>query len=1116
METALQGQEEYEQIERESLRLFRDLHLSDPLFRRMGDRNDGNRPKLTIRRMFGQPSSAGSSSSASVSSFRTLSGASRRSGSSTPAKRVYLTEVPEDPVDEEAPEEEELVEDDEHMVLETAIQKEAQAFAAELEEAEQDGLDPSTIETLEANFESAAETLVTMREARNRLQEIRKDRGYKKPMDGAAKGGQISKKNSKHPCFDCGLPGHWAGDKECQKPGQGLARKAGKVAAAPKQVRFAEVCQSDAIATDPIDTTSTVHEAAMVNVAVGLPLDQALNVNLYGTTHPVLVSDARDIAGDKMLVGALDSACNRTCSGPKWLEAYVQQIRQSAPAFISNLIQEVVEHENFRFGNGGIVPSTHRWRLPAFVGGRVLLLWVSLVPVPSLGLLLGRDFLESVGGVLDFADKTISFKHLEAKTQRLEQMSAGHYMLPLVANTWPRLPEGRWKRCGLDGIIELQLNVKAWFSRCMTDKSNELQTPRKPVSDHMLTEHACWPELVCDDRMPAASLAHSMSVDLQPPVNSRQHHLQGGRHQVLSTECVSDECCIVGQARFERDHSIPEPCGSQVVLRGDRLLRPDLVSMAKVSTSHDGSKGMARAKLVALAAIALILALFAIPLPINRDSRAVAGSGPRPIPSGHNFGQALSHRRIQEPVHFSQSAGVEPISQSSGLALGFRRGSSSGWFAGSAFTPWTSQLLEAGSHSGDQEAGRQGRRESWSCCGSSRADWSSWWPSNAEVRSDQAGTSVGCGDWREGHHSNHQEQGSTDCSRPCHGLSSKCGFRPACTQACCSTKDAEFVSGPTQDSRKRIFDVNAVTSRSCRGQSTVARSTPGGSAAVRREPSHGNGREPNGPFPERLRESHAGHAQPSDATRDGHEQSSDEWCSNTRDHGCKHGGTVSSRDATLNDDFQLPASLKVKPAVRQMISQAWQQHRRDQLAISTNRQRVMEIFNMTWMNEMRQHERQVFSMEVKLPDPFVTEVFTDTEPIAAAARRVGLNAGDSLTLKTGWDFMQPSRREAALSLIAETKPEVVILAFPCGPWSPLHRLNPPADLDEQRAAARELVLFAIKVAELQLRNGRHFLIENPAPSAAWQLDELQTFSFTTRCFVRGSGHVCLQPQISWR
>ena len=148
---------------------------------------------------------------------------------------------------------------------------------------------------------------------------------------------------------------------------------------------------------------------------------------------------------------------------------------------------------------------------------------------------------------------------------------------------------------------------------------------------------------------------------------------------------------------------------------------------------------------------------------------------------------------------------------------------------------------------------------------------------------------------------------------------------------------------------------------------------------------------------------------------------------------------------------------------------------------------------MTWMSEMRQHENQVFAMEVSLPDPFVTEVFTDTELIAAAARRFGLNAGDSLTLKTGWDFLQPSRREAALSVIAATKPEVVILAFPCGPWSPLHRLNPPPDLAERREAARQLVLFAIEVAELQMNTGRHFMIENPLPSAAWQLEELQAF-----------------------
>ena len=67
------------------------------------------------------------------------------------------------------------------------------------------------------------------------------------------------------------------------------------------------------------------------------------------------------------------------------------RLRESAPPLVTELIQEITEHENFRFGNGGVVPSTHRWRIPAFVGGRVLLIWVSLVPVPSLGLLLGRE-----------------------------------------------------------------------------------------------------------------------------------------------------------------------------------------------------------------------------------------------------------------------------------------------------------------------------------------------------------------------------------------------------------------------------------------------------------------------------------------------------------------------------------------------------------------------------------------------------------------------------------------------------------------------------------------------------------------------------------------------------
>lgn len=67
LDTALKGEEDYQLIEAEALRLFKDLHLSDPLFRRM----DRDRPKLSIRKLFQSqsvsPPSSGASTVSSVS-----------------------------------------------------------------------------------------------------------------------------------------------------------------------------------------------------------------------------------------------------------------------------------------------------------------------------------------------------------------------------------------------------------------------------------------------------------------------------------------------------------------------------------------------------------------------------------------------------------------------------------------------------------------------------------------------------------------------------------------------------------------------------------------------------------------------------------------------------------------------------------------------------------------------------------------------------------------------------------------------------------------------------------------------------------------------------------------
>lgn len=103
-----------------------------------------------------------------------------------------------------------------------------------------------------------------------------------------------------------------------------------------------------------------------------------------------------ELSSDKKLVGALDSACNRTCSGEVWINHYINSL-SNAPQFIQNLIISSPEKEVFRFGNGGCKTSFKRYRIPMMIGDVLLCVWVSVVDVPSLGLLLGRDFLDSIG-----------------------------------------------------------------------------------------------------------------------------------------------------------------------------------------------------------------------------------------------------------------------------------------------------------------------------------------------------------------------------------------------------------------------------------------------------------------------------------------------------------------------------------------------------------------------------------------------------------------------------------------------------------------------------------------------------------------------------------------------
>lgn len=104
--------------------------------------------------------------------------------------------------------------------------------------------------------------------------------------------------------------------------------------------------------------------------------------------------------------------------------------------------------------------------------------------VPSLGLLLGRDFLESVGANMSVANRVIKFEFLQSSALPLKQLAAGHYMLPLMPSRWEGVGTQKWRRLGVDGVCEVQLSVSQWLKV----KLAASQSCKSLQHEHYLTE----------------------------------------------------------------------------------------------------------------------------------------------------------------------------------------------------------------------------------------------------------------------------------------------------------------------------------------------------------------------------------------------------------------------------------------------------------------------------------------------------------------------------------------------------------------------------------------------------------------------------------------------------
>lgn len=269
-------------------------------------------------------------SSAPRSFKSSLSGSSGRFGPPKKPfgqKQVMVSEADDPEVEDDEPVDGDKVEETQ---LEEVLKCEAEALAAELDEAAAGGVGDDVLRDLEESVESAAEALLTMREAKTRLQEVKKDRGFGKASTSSTSvtsRTESKKLSGKHPCFDCGEAGHWAGDPQCSRPGAGLARKT--TPKKPfKQVKVVEACAAETTTLEENTGDGVNNEvmAVMMERPLSRPLVAALEA-ANAKPNEVNAASLR-LTEDKRLVGALDSACNRTCSGPEWLSGFMRGLRK--------------------------------------------------------------------------------------------------------------------------------------------------------------------------------------------------------------------------------------------------------------------------------------------------------------------------------------------------------------------------------------------------------------------------------------------------------------------------------------------------------------------------------------------------------------------------------------------------------------------------------------------------------------------------------------------------------------------------------------------------------------------------------------------------------------------
>ncbi|XP_014051020.1 uncharacterized protein isoform X1 [Salmo salar] len=145
------------------------------------------------------------------------------------------------------------------------------------------------------------------------------------------------------------------------------------------------------------------------------------NITLFSNES---ASDTEICIVESLGSAVIDTACTRTVCGAKWLDSYVSELNMKE---VQNMI-DIPSNRAFKFGDGRIVHSTKRVKIPAKIGQTKCHIETEVVPT-DIPLLLSKASLKKAGAVLDIKnDKAVMFK----QPVTLELTTSGHYCVNIL------------------------------------------------------------------------------------------------------------------------------------------------------------------------------------------------------------------------------------------------------------------------------------------------------------------------------------------------------------------------------------------------------------------------------------------------------------------------------------------------------------------------------------------------------------------------------------------------------------------------------------------------------------------------------------------------------------